>query len=306
MRLPLAQQHDREPGSFQRKPEWLKVPLPTGPNYQQLKADLRRLNLATVCEEAQCPNLGECWSGGTATVMLMGEICTRGCRFCAVTTGKPAPLDPNEPEHMAQAADIWGLKYLVITSVNRDELPDGGAAHFAKTVSLLKAKRAEMLVEVLTPDFQGDHDAIRVMCEAKPDVFGHNVETVERLTPKVRDARASYKQSLDVLRTIKAINPQQLTKSSLMVGIGETEAELVQAMDDLRGVGCDILTIGQYLRPSPKHLELERYVTPEEFFKLQQIGESKGFLFVASGPLVRSSYKAGEYFLENYLKQQRA
>lgn len=303
MRIPLDQLAPRPAGSFERKPDWLKVPLPTGPQYRALKDDLKRLKLATVCEEAQCPNMGECWSGGTATVMLMGEICTRGCRFCAVTTGKPAPLDPEEPAHMAQAAQIWGLNYLVITSVNRDELPDGGAAHFAKTVRLLKEKRPTMRVEVLTPDFQGDEAAIRTMCDAAPDVFAHNVETVERLTPKVRDARASYQQSLFVLETIKAINPKQLTKSSLMLGLGETEDELATAMDDLRGVGCDILTLGQYLRPSPKHLAVERYVTPDEFERLRVLGESKGFLFVASGPLVRSSYKAGEFFVERYLER---
>jgi lipoic acid synthetase len=306
MRLPLAQFGQRPPGSFERKPEWLKVPLPTGPQYRDLKADLAKLNLATVCEEAQCPNLGECWSGGTATVMLMGEICTRGCRFCAVTTGKPPALDPDEPAHMAQAAEIWGLNYLVITSVNRDELPDGGASHFAKTVRLLKEKRAEMRVEVLTPDFQGDEAAIRALCDSRPDVFGHNVETVRRLTPRVRDPRATYDQSLRVLRTIKTINPKQLTKSSIMLGLGESEAEIVETMKDLRSVGCDILTLGQYLRPSPKHLAVERYVTPEEFVKLGAIGEGLGFLFVASGPLVRSSYKAGEFFIENYLNKQAA
>ena len=306
MRIPLTQIEPRQPGSFTRKPDWLKVPLPTGKNYSDLKADLKRLKLATVCEEAQCPNMGECWSGGTATVMLMGEICTRGCRFCAVTTGKPPALDPDEPAHMAQAADIWGLNYLVITSVNRDELPDGGASHFAKTVRLLKEKRPSMRVEVLTPDFQGDRAAIQTMCDAQPDVFAHNIETVSRLSPGVRDARASYEQSLSVLKTIKALNPDQLTKSSIMLGLGESEEEIIQTMKDLRAVGCDILTLGQYLRPSPKHLAVERYVPPEEFVKLGAIGESLGFLFVASGPLVRSSYKAGEFFVENYLKGQRA
>ncbi len=304
MRIPLQNLAPRQPGSFERKPEWLKIAPPGGPNYINLKNDLKRLKLATVCEEAQCPNMGECWSGGTATVMLMGEICTRGCRFCAVTTGKPPALDPDEPAHMAQAADIWGLNYLVITSVNRDELPDGGASHFAETVRLLKEKRASMLVEVLTPDFQGDVAAIKTMCDAKPDVFGHNLETVERLTPTVRDPRATYRQSLFVLKTIKEINPAQLTKSSLMLGLGEAEDEIIQAMKDLRGVGVDILTLGQYLRPSPKHLPVERYLHPDEFEKLKGIGESHGFRFVASGPLVRSSYKAGEFFVENYLHKK--
>jgi lipoyl synthase len=286
------------------KPEWLKVRMPGGGRYEHVKATLKELKLATVCEEASCPNVGECWGSGTATVMLMGEVCTRGCRFCDVTSGQPAPLDPLEPRHLAEAVGRLGLDYLVVTSVNRDELEDGGASHFAQAIRELKREAPKTLVEVLTPDFQGRQFALEMIIDARPDVAAHNVETVQRLTPTVRDRRASYRQSLDVLESYKKGGLK--TKSSIMLGVGETHAEVVEAMRDLRAVGCDILTLGQYLRPSEKHLAVSEFVRPEEFAALEQEGLSLGFRFVASGPLVRSSYKAGEFFLQRWIEEERA
>jgi len=282
------------------KPEWLRVRMPGGGRYEQVKRTLRELNLHTVCEEASCPNLGECWGGGTATVMLMGDVCTRGCRFCDVSSGLPAPLDPLEPRHLAEAVGRLGLDYLVVTSVNRDELEDGGASHFAQAIVELRRAAPKTLVEVLTPDFQGSRDALQMIVDAQPTVAAHNVETVERLTPRVRDRRATYRQSLDVLDFYKRSGMR--TKSSIMLGLGETHGEVITAMRDLRSVGCDILTLGQYLRPSEKHLAVEEFVRPEVFSRLEREGLALGFRFVAAGPLVRSSYKAGEYFIQRWVE----
>jgi len=291
----------------ERKPEWLRVRPPAGEAYAHLKGLLRSLDLHTVCEEAHCPNVAECWGGGTATIMLMGDTCTRGCRFCAVTSGNPhGVLDLDEPRKVAIALSELDLTYVVLTSVDRDDLPDGGAAHFARTVREIKARRPEMIVEALIPDFQGDLDAVRTVVDAGVDVLDHNVETVERLQGSVRDRRANYRQSLKVLEGAKAMREGLLTKSSIMLGLGETEDEVVRTMRDLRGIGVDILTLGQYLRPSNWHLRVESYVPPERFDRLREVGESMGFLYVASGPLVRSSYRAGEYFLQNVIRARRA
>ena len=281
------------------KPEWLKVRMPGGGRFEQVRSTLRELNLVTVCEEASCPNVGECWGSGTATVMLMGDVCTRGCRFCDVNSGTPRPLDPLEPRHLAEAVGRLGLDYLVVTSVNRDELQDGGAAHFAQAIVELRRAAPKTLVEVLTPDFQGRTFALDMIIQAGPTVAAHNIETVERLSPQVRDRRAGYRQSLDVLAHYKAGGMR--TKSSIMLGLGETHAEVVQAMRDLRSVGCDIVTLGQYLRPSEKHLPVVEFVHPDVFRALEQEGLGLGFLFIAAGPLVRSSYKAGEFFIQNWV-----
>jgi lipoic acid synthetase len=285
------------------KPDWLKVKMPGGGRYEHVKATLKELNLATVCAEASCPNVGECWGSGTATVMLMGEVCTRGCRFCDVTSGTPQPLDPLEPRHLAEAVGRLGLDYLVVTSVNRDELEDGGASHFAQAIIELKKAAPKTLVEVLTPDFQGRTFALDMIIDAGPTVAAHNVETVARLTPTVRDRRATYRQSLDVLEYYKKGGMK--TKSSIMLGVGETHDEVVLAMKDLRSVGCDILTLGQYLRPSEKHLAVSEFVRPEAFAALEQEGLALGFRFVAAGPLVRSSYKAGEFFIQGWVEEER-
>ncbi len=282
------------------KPDWLRVRMPGGGRYEQVKRTLGDLKLHTVCEEASCPNVGECWGGGTATVMLMGDVCTRGCRFCDVNSGVPAPLDPLEPRHLAEAVARLGLDYLVVTSVNRDELPDGGAAHFAQAIVELRRAAPKTLVEVLTPDFEGSREALQMIVDAEPTVAAHNVETVERLTPRVRDRRASYRQSLEVLDFYKRGGMR--TKSSIMLGLGETRGEVLQAMRDLRSVECDILTLGQYLRPSEKHLAVEEFVRPEMFAELEREGLSMGFRFVAAGPLVRSSYKAGEFFIQRWVE----
>jgi lipoic acid synthetase len=289
-----------------QKPRWLKVPVPGGERYQKVKATLAGLKLHTVCAEAHCPNVGECWGGGTATVMLMGDTCTRGCRFCHVkTAASPPPLDVEEPRHLAEAIAELGLDYIVVTSVDRDDLPDGGAAHFAEAIVRLKAIPG-LLVEVLTPDFQGDAEAVRVVGRAGPDVFANNIETVRRLTPVVRDGRAGYQQTLDVLARMKAEFPGVVTKSSIMVGLGEGEDEVVETMRDLRGHGVEILTLGQYLRPSEWHLPVAEFVTPERFEALRQQGLALGFRYVASGPLVRSSYRAAELFLRGELAARPA
>jgi lipoic acid synthetase len=286
-----------------RLPAWIKSKIPGGESYARLKGLLREKGLATVCEEAQCPNVGECWGGGTATVMLLGDTCTRGCRFCAVDTAKaPAPADPDEPEKLAQVISELGLTYVVLTMVDRDDMPDGGAAHVARAVATLKRLTPDLLVEVLVSDFQGDTRAVETVLEGGPDVYAHNVETVERLTPSVRDARCGYRQSLDVLAHAKRHRPSAITKSSIMLGLGETEAELVQTFRDLRAAGVDILTLGQYLRPSAWHLEVVEFVTPERFDALGALAREHGFRYVASGPLVRSSYRAGELFLERELR----
>ncbi len=290
----------------ERKPEWLRVRPPAGENYAQLKQLFRSLGLHTVCEEAHCPNVGECWAAGTATIMLMGDVCTRGCHFCAVASGNPrGTLDVDEPRKVAMALAELGLSYVVLTSVDRDDLPDGGASHFARTVREIKARNPEMLVEALIPDFQGDLDAVREVVESGVDVLDHNIETVERLQAVVRDHRAGYAQSLRVLAGAKSMRAGLYTKSSIMLGLGEEEREVVAAMRDLRAAGVDILTLGQYLRPSTWHLAVSEYVPPEVFDRYRGIGESLGFLYVASGPLVRSSYRAGYFFVENVIRRAR-
>ncbi|KAI0837938.1 lipoic acid synthetase [Hypoxylon sp. FL0890] len=296
-----------------RLPEWLKTPIPAGnDNYKRIKSDLRGLGLHTVCEEARCPNISECWGGSnknaaTATIMIMGDTCTRGCRFCSVKTDrKPPPLDPHEPEHVAEALARWGLGYVVLTNVNRDDLPDGGSRHFAETIRKIKAKKPGLLVEALTGDFWGDLDMVKVVAESGLDVYAHNVETVEGLTPYVRDRRASFKTSLKVLEHVKKVRGQDgiITKTSMMLGLGEQDHEVVDALKQIRNSGVDVVTFGQYMRPTKRHLQVEKYVTPEEFEMWRQRALDMGFLYVASGPLVRSSYKAGEAFIENVLKKR--
>ncbi|MBI4403191.1 MAG: lipoyl synthase [Deltaproteobacteria bacterium] len=292
--MPLSQTHP--------KPDWLRIRPPGGENYSRIKLLLRQLSLHTVCEEAHCPNVAECWGGGTATVMLMGDTCTRACRFCHVKSGNPkGALDAEEPMKVAHAVNEWRLKYVVLTSVNRDDLPDGGADHFARTVEAIKKLNASIIVEVLVPDFNDDECAIGRLVSSGAEVLGHNIETIERLTPKVRDHRATYRQSLSVLRKFKELSGGVFTKSSIMVGLGENKEELGKVMDDLRSVGVDILTIGQYLRPSSWHLPVEEYLSPETFKELEAVGVAKGFQLVCSGPLVRSSYRAGEFFVEKML-----
>jgi lipoic acid synthetase len=281
-----------------RKPEWLRVKAPAGENYTKIKQSLRSLNLHTVCEEARCPNISECWGTGTATIMIMGDICSRGCRFCAVNSGKPVLLDAGEPKRVAKAIKEWRLRYVVITSVCRDDLDDGGAEHIAKTIKAIKLLCPTIIVESLIPDFRGDESSIKKIVTSEPEVISHNIETVPRLTPKVRDVRASYEQSLLVLKKIKDINSLIYTKSSIMLGLGETEEEVIQTIKNLRSVGVSILTIGQYLQPTPKHLPIIKFIAPEKFNWFREIAEQMGFVYVASGPLVRSSYRAGEFFLE--------
>jgi lipoic acid synthetase len=283
---------------FAPKPPWLKVRAPGGEKYTELKSTFRKLDLHTVCEEARCPNVGECWADGTATVMLLGDTCTRGCRFCAVTTGSPrGAVDGREPEHVARALSRMPLKYVVMTMVDRDDLIDGGAEHVAKTVRRLKELRPDMLVETLLGDFGGHLGAVDTTVDAGPDVWAHNIEVVRRLQRTIRDVRCSYEQSLAVLRRAKERAPGRLTKSSIMVGIGERDEEVLEAMRDLRGAGVDVVTIGQYLRPTPKHAAVDRFVVPAKFDDFAREGRAMGFAYVASGPLVRSSYKAAEVFL---------
>lgn len=292
------------------KPRWLKASPADSENYQHLRNTVRELGLATVCEEARCPNIGDCWGGGedqtaTATIMIMGDTCTRGCRFCSVKTSRaPPPLDPEEPEKVSSAIAKWGLDYVVLTSVDRDDLEDQGSNHFRQVVQKLKEKKPDLLVEALTPDFQGNEELIRNVATSGLDVFAHNMETVERLTPRVRDHRAKYHQSLGVLKYAKSVS-RCLTKTSLMLGLGETDDEVLQTLKDLRAVDVDVVTFGQYLQPTKHHLAVKEYVTPEKFEEWQKTAESMGFKYVASGPLVRSSYKAGEFFLKNYLNQQK-
>lgn len=291
----------------QRKPEWLRVPMPSGDSFQDLKKDLRSKNLFTVCEEARCPNIGECWSQKTATIMILGDTCTRGCRFCAVSSGNPKGwLDPLEPQKCAETVASMGLNYVVVTCVDRDDLPDGGAGQFGKVIEAIREARPECFVEVLTSDYQGNQQSIGTIVDARPDVFAHNLETVRRLTPKVRDPRASYDQSLDVLKHVKTLEPERITKTSLMLGLGETRDEVIEAMADIREAGVDVLTLGQYLQPNRKLLKVEEFITPEVFDELGEEARKMGFLYVASGPLVRSSYKAGEYFLANHLAREKA
>jgi lipoic acid synthetase len=291
-----------------RLPEWFKVKAPGGPAYAAIKQALRERGLSTVCEEARCPNLAECWGGGpkgvgTATVMVMGGTCTRGCRFCSVPTGKPGPLDAEEPRKVSETVGLMGVGYVVVTSVDRDDLPDGGAAHFAQVIRRCKADHPALLVEVLTPDFQGDEAALAAIVAASPDVVAHNVETVRRLTPAVRDRRAGYDQTLAVLRACKRLGARY-TKTSIMLGLGETKAEVEECLRDLREASVDIVTFGQYLRPSQeaRHLPVTEFVHPRQFDAYAEMARGMGFLYVASGPLVRSSYKAGELFLEGMIR----
>ena len=274
------------------RPEYLKVPLPSGENYAMIRQTLRDRTLFTVCEEARCPNVAECWGNGTATFMILGSNCTRGCRFCSVTHGNPIPVDPEEPEKVLQSVKSMGLDYVVITSVDRDDLPDQGSSHFARVIK--KIKGSGVLVEVLIPDFRGQVELIDNIIAEKPAVLAHNVETVRRLTPLVRDGRAGYDQSLDLLRHVKIKNSGQITKSSIMIGLGEKDEEVTDTMHDLRTAGVDILTIGQYLRPSKKQMEVVEYCSADRFANFEKIGMKMGFSFVASGPLVRTSYRAAE------------
>lgn len=296
---------------FTRLPSWLKTPIPSSNNYQRLKKDLRGLNLHTVCEEARCPNISDCWGGSdksaaTATIMLMGDTCTRGCRFCSVKTSRAPPaLDPHEPENTAEAISRWGLGYIVLTSVDRDDLADGGARHFAETVKKIKHKAPNILVECLTGDYGGDADMVSQVARSGLDVYAHNVETVEALTPQVRDRRASFAQSIRVLDAAKSARPELITKTSLMLGLGESDEQLWDALRQLRAVGVDVVTFGQYMRPTKRHMAVHEYVTPDRFELWRQRALDMGFLYCASGPLVRSSYKAGEAFIENVLKKRR-
>ncbi|WP_277424233.1 lipoyl synthase [Cohnella candidum] len=280
-------------GAKPRKPDWLKIKLTTGEPYRELKDMMRTRTLHTVCEEARCPNIYECWANRTATFMILGDICTRACRFCAVKTGLPTELDLQEPARVAEAAEQMGLRHCVVTSVARDDLKDGGASIFAATIREIRKKLPLCSVEVLIPDFMGDRDSLQIVMDAKPDILNHNVETVERLSDRVR-AKAKYHRSLELLRRAKEMNPDIPTKSSLMLGVGETLDEVRQTMDDLRGVDVNILTLGQYLQPTPAHLDVERYVHPDEFAELKKDGMARGFSHVESGPFVRSSYHAHE------------
>ena len=276
-----------------RLPQWLKVTMPGGPGYLELKRLMRGQQLHTVCEEAHCPNIGECWERGTATFMILGDLCTRRCHYCAVTTGRPQGVDLQEPARLAATVQELGLRYCVITSVNRDDLPDGGAFIFAACINRIRAQSPHCKVEVLIPDFAGSPDALARVMSARPDVLNHNIESTRRLFPRVRP-KGDYQRSLDLLAQAKALAPDAVTKSGIIVGMGETQDELVATMADLRAVDCDLLTIGQYLRPSAKHIAIDRFYHPDEFAELARIGREMGFKHVAAGPLVRSSYHADE------------
>jgi len=278
----------------QRKPEWIKVRLPSSPVFFSTKALISDLRLHTVCEEAQCPNRWECWSQGTATFMIAGDRCTRACGFCAVATAKPFALEEDEPERVAEAVRRMNLKHVVITAVARDDLKDGGSVHFARTIEAVRAGNPGIIIEVLVPDFNGREESLCAVAEAAPHIFNHNVETVERLTPLVR-SRAKYRLSMEVLRRMKGIAPRIVTKSGVMLGLGESEPELFQTMDDLREAGCQVLTMGQYLRPSPQHLPVVEYIHPDRFARYAEEARARGFDHVSSGPLVRSSYHASDF-----------
>ncbi len=289
-------------GSVNRKekPAWLKVQIPTGGKYSKVKETVREHRLATVCEESMCPNIGECWGSGTATLMLMGAVCTRACQFCAVDTGNPGGwLDPDEPAHAARSVDLMGLRYVVLTSVDRDDLPDGGASHYADCVRAIRARCPGTVVEALTPDFSGRVSCVERVIDSGVTVYAQNLETIRRLTHQVRDPRAGYQQTLDMLAYAKRYKFGLLTKTSLMLGLGETEHEIVEALEDLRKAGVDIVTFGQYLRPTMNHIPVQRYVSPEEFKGYRDLGLERGFLEVVSGPLVRSSYRADRVLDKN-------
>lgn len=289
-----------------QKPEWLRVKAPGGETYSRIKTMLRGLGLHTVCEEAQCPNSAECWGGGTATVMILGDTCTRGCRFCAVSSGDPlGKVDSEEPEKVADMLSELGIKYAVLTSVGRDDLNDGGAGHYARTIAAIKDKLPEVIIEALIPDLGGNEVALAKVVEAKPEVIGHNIETVESLSPKVRDRRASYRQSISLLRAVKRMDPLIYTKSSIMLGLGESEEEVLGSLRNLREAGVDMVTLGQYLRPSEWHIPVVEYVPPQKFEMYRREAEDMGFLYAASGPLVRSSYRAGEFFVEALARKKK-
>lgn len=292
-----------------KRPDWLKVRAPTSKSYHNIKDMLGELKLATVCQEAICPNIEECWGGGTATFMLMGDTCTRACRFCAVKTGNPkGVLDTDEPEKVGYAISQMKLDYVVLTSVDRDDLPDLGAEHFARTIEVIKENNPQMIVEVLTPDFDARPELVERLMKAKPDVFAHNIETTETLTPLVRDRRSQYRKSLETLRLAKEIRPEQYTKTSIMLGLGEKDEDIQQALEDLRAVDCNVVTFGQYLAPTNRHkkyLPIVEYAKPEVFDHWKNVADNMGFLYCASGPLVRSSYRAGEFFMKGVIEKQR-
>ncbi|CAH1423505.1 unnamed protein product [Lactuca virosa] len=316
IRLQSDEEYSVEVGTKKKplpKPKWMKESIPGGEKYTHIKKKLRELKLHTVCEEAKCPNLGECWSGGetgtaTATIMILGDTCTRGCRFCNVKTSKtPPPPDPNEPSNVAEAIASWGLEYVVITSVDRDDLSDQGSGHFAETVQKLKTLKPSMLIEALVPDFRGDVSCVEKVAKSGLDVFAHNIETVEELQSSVRDHRANFKQSLGVLMAAKDYAPPgTLTKTSVMLGCGETPDQVVATMEKVRAAGVDVMTFGQYMRPSKRHMAVSEYITPEAFEKYRLLGMEMGFRYVASGPMVRSSYKAGEFYIKSMIEKDRA
>jgi lipoic acid synthetase len=294
------------------KPAWLKIQTidsSASASYTALRETVRASGLATVCEEARCPNIGECWGGGedgkaTATIMIMGDTCTRGCSFCSIKTSRaPPPVDKDEPEKVSDAVASWGLDYVVLTSVDRDDMPDQGSEHFRKVVQAIKSKSPGMLVEALTPDFQGNMDFVDTVASSGLDVFAHNIETVERLQKRVRDHRAGYKQSMDVL--VRAKTHGVVTKTSIMLGVGENDEDITATLADLRAADVDVVTFGQYLQPTKRHMPVKAYVTPEKFEEWQKVAEGMGFLYVASGPLVRSSYKAGEFFIRNVVEKKK-
>ena len=280
-----------------RRPEWLRVKAPVSKAYNETRKLMRAHNLVTVCEEAACPNIGECWSQKHATMMILGSVCTRACAFCNVATGRPDLLDPHEPENVGKAVATLGLKHVVVTSVDRDDLDDGGAQHFAKTIGAIRAQSPDTTIEVLTPDFLRKDGAVEIVVAARPDVFNHNMETVPRLYPSIRPG-ARYFHSLSVLHKVKTLDQSIFTKSGIMVGLGETDEEVGQLMDDLRSADVDFMTIGQYLQPTPKHAEVARFVTPENFTHYSKTGRSKGFLLISATPLTRSSYHADQDFAE--------
>ncbi len=281
----------RPDNPIQRKPSWIRVKAPVSKEYHETRQLMRNLQLATVCEEAACPNIGECWSKGHATVMILGSVCTRACAFCNVATGKPDALDPHEPEHVAEMVTRVGLNHIVITSVDRDDLEDGGAQHFADVINAVRRASPDTTIEILTPDFKGKKGALEIVVEAQPDVFNHNLETVPRLYPTIRPG-ARYFTSLNLLNRVKELDPSIFTKSGIMVGLGETREEVHQVMDDLRAADVDFMTIGQYLQPTPKHARVDRFVTPDEFAAYEKVGRGKGFLLISASPLTRSSYHA--------------
>ena len=285
-----------------RKPPWLKVRLPSGTEYSRLKGNFRGLKLHTVCEEARCPNLAECWQSGTATIMILGDICTRGCRFCAVKTARTGvPVDADEPRRVAEALARMNLRYVVITSVDRDDLEDGGAGVFADTIRETRRRCPDLIIEALIPDFRGDVRALGKVIDAAPHVIGQNIETVRRLTRYARDARCGYEQTLDVLANVRALDPRIHTKSAILLGLGETAEEILETMRDLRGRDVDILTLGQYLQPTKKHVPVAEFVHPDRFREYEEQGMRLGFRYVAAGPMVRSSYRAAEFFIEKML-----